>query len=108
MGLERDANGTDDRRLETRPLPIVCQALGSLEPALETMTQAASIPWSSPLTAQCALRDTRSRIGLPGSSMGEQPTDGLPGGRYTRAFRTVSMNSWNSGRASWGPGAASG
>ena len=36
MGLERDAFGTDDPRLETRSLPIVCQALGSPEPARET------------------------------------------------------------------------
>jgi hypothetical protein len=36
MGLERDAFGTDVQRLETRPLNVVCQALGSLEPARES------------------------------------------------------------------------
>ena len=52
MGLERDAFGTDDPRLETRSLPIVCQALGSLEPALENcggsaIAPAAELGWVS-------------------------------------------------------------
>src|SRR6478609_1566059 len=35
MGLDRDSFGTHDHRLETRSLTVVCQALGSLEAAVE-------------------------------------------------------------------------
>src|SRR6187549_2993695 len=97
--------GTDDQRLETRPLPIVCQALGSLEAARENCAGRANggAAEFGLVSAGALKRNARGRYEDP-----DRRCDLAAVGGQTRALRTVSMNSWNNGRPSWGPGAASG
>src|SRR5688572_7116614 len=84
--------GTDDQRLETRPLPVVCQALGSLEPALENRGGSANGPADELGSVSAGARETVERARC--EELGWR-RDQCRGCGQTRALRTVSMNSWN-------------